>query len=289
MPTRELTRECQAKVNLALAVGPPIAPDRPRAGFHPICSWMSCIDLSDWLRVRQAERASSFSVCWQDGRTVDWPVEKDLVFRAHRALESFVGRNLPIELELRKQIPAGGGLGGGSADAGSTLLAVNDLFELDLSVPVLQSIAGSLGSDVAFFVDVAQPPAPAIVSGLGERLERLPRLDAELVLICPDFACPTQAVYAAFDAQPTGQVDESRIHELVRRADLARLFNDLTSAAERVQPRLSALRRRITDLIGTMPHLSGSGSTLFMPGGVDLSEQLRAALPETRIICAKTI
>lgn len=289
MPTHELSRECHAKVNLALAVGPPIGRDRPGAGFHPICSWMSCLDLSDLLVLRRAKRASSVRIAWHDGRPVDWPAEKDLAMRALQAIEAYVGRALPVELELSKRIPAGAGLGGGSSDAASTLLAVNELFELDLSVSVLRSIAGSLGSDVAFFVDVVQPPAPAIVAGLGEQIERLPRLDFELVLVCPPFGCPTPAVYKAFDVEPTREVDAPRIHELARRGDLAGLFNDLAPAAERVQPGLADLRRRIAERTGIVPHLSGSGSTLFMPGGVELAEQLRAMLPEVRVIRARTV
>src|SRR6185295_18407432 len=122
-------------VNLALSVGPPLPAGDPRAGMHPIASWMHAIDLCDevWI-TRLVTGASRLDIAWADDAPrpspIDWPSEKDLAFRAHRLLEGDTGRALPAAIRIAKRIPVGGGLGGGSSDAAATLLALNDLFAL---------------------------------------------------------------------------------------------------------------------------------------------------------------
>ena len=277
-----------AKVNLALAVGPPER-DGERAGWHPIRTWMHAVDLHDEVRVEHAQ-ATSYAIAWADGSPVGWPLDKDLGVRAHKAVEAHVGQPLPVALTVTKRIPAGGGLGGGSADAGATLLALDELFALGLGHETLASIAFSLGSDVGFFVD-AQPPAPAIVSGFGDRTDRLPRTPGEITLICPPFGCATPAVYAAFDAdQPVGpwpersaRVDTLRAGPL--RGD--RLFNDLAEPAERVEPRLATLRHTLAERLGEAVHVSGSGSTLFVLGAH--AEQIATIAPACTTLNARLV
>lgn len=289
MSPRALTRPCHAKVNLALAVGPPIPPGSPQSGYHPICSWMACIDLADTLEIIRCDDASTYDIAWQDGRPVDWPIERDLAVRAHRALERRVGRTLPAHVRLRKRIPAGGGLGGGSADAAGVLLGFDELFELGLGGAELRGIAAALGSDIAFFIDDATPARPAIVSGLGDQIDRLDRLSMELVLICPGFPCPTPEVYRAFDALHAGTLDQKLVRTIATTGSLARLFNQLAPAAERVEPRLALLRARIAEHAGAMPHVSGSGSTLFLVGGRELAQSLQRAFPDLTIIPTTTL
>ena len=143
-----MTRKAHAKVNLALAV------DRadPTTGLHPICSWMHAIDLGDTVTLERSEE-SAYRICLPDGGGLGWAVEDDLAVRAHLAIEESIGRRLPIELTVVKHTPSGGGLGGGSSDAASVLMMVNELYELNLGEMELRELAGSLGSDVHFFVD----------------------------------------------------------------------------------------------------------------------------------------
>lgn len=289
-PVPFIERPVHAKVNLALAVGPPIPPGEPHAGHHPICSWMACLDLCDRLRIERLAdgRASEFDIAWDDARPVEWRPETDLAVRAHALLEAHAGRALPVRLALRKSIPAGGGLGGGSADAASTLLVLRDLFHLDLAAPALAALASRLGSDVAFFLDDESPPRPAIVSGLGDRIERLARASAELILVCPPFGCPTGAVYRAYD-DSAAPLRETEVRRLAGAGapDASSLFNDLTRPAERVEPRLAALRARLTSALGVPVHMSGSGSTLFVLGGAALARPAAAAAPECRVLTTR--
>ncbi|MGI9012739.1 MAG: hypothetical protein ACR2GY_00650, partial [Phycisphaerales bacterium] len=151
-----------AKLNLALTVDRPRQSDR----LHPICSYMCPIDLCDDLEITRlvedrdddpAHAFSRYAIHFHDDagftQEVDWPIEHDLAVQAHLALEDRVQQRLPIHLHLAKRIPAGAGLGGGSADAAATLLAINTLFDLVLEMDDLAPIAARLGSDVPFFLE----------------------------------------------------------------------------------------------------------------------------------------
>lgn len=288
MTANTLTRPAHAKVNLALSVGAPLPPSDPHAGFHPICSWMSAIALCDQIHLSPST-TTSIERRRADGAPIDWLLENDLVFRAHHLLEAHAERPLPVRIQVEKHIPPGGGLGGGSADAGATLLALVQFFDLPIDLPTLRALGCSLGSDVGFFIDDQCPPRPGIVSGLGEHIERMPRLTDPIVLICPPFGCATPLVYRRFDSLPSPRLDDARVRRLAKQQDLSALFNDLAPAAESVEPRLHDLRRRVREQTGLEPHVSGSGSTLFMRGDEGLAERLRALLPDMRICCTRLV
>jgi len=292
-----LTREAPAKINLALAVGPPRAGD----GLHPICSWFAPIDLADSVTVTRVPDSgtSRCEVSWAPDAPVpspvDWPADRDLAARAHRALEHAAERVLPAIVSVQKRIPAGGGLGGGSSDAAATLIALRDLFGLPLSNADLAPVALALGSDVPYFL--LDPLSPAVVEGVGEAAAPSPSLGgAQIVLIFPPFGTPTGAVYRAFDEGATGRFRADLVRELAQRASLdsASLFNDLAEPAERVEPRIADLRRRAADAAGAPVYITGSGSTMFAvcPDGTDaerLLARLSAAVPGCRTLAARLL
>lgn len=268
-----LALRAPAKVNLALAVGPPRASD----GFHPICSWMSTVELSDDLDVTRLEddRLSRFAIVWAEDAPrpspIDWSITKDLAVRAHALLEKEAGRVLPVQMKLSKRIPVGGGLGGGSSDAAAMLVATRALFSLPIDDNRLRELAMALGSDVAFFLTEREGPAApgpmsAIVEGFGERLRPVAAHAAHLVLLFPDFGCPTGAVYRAFDALTPAPLRDHEVRALALgdRLDSASLFNDLAPAAERVAPSLGSLREQAARASAKPVHITGSGSTMFI-------------------------
>ncbi|MBO6512332.1 MAG: 4-(cytidine 5'-diphospho)-2-C-methyl-D-erythritol kinase [Phycisphaerales bacterium] len=290
------TIQTHAKINLILKVAPP-----NEQGLHPIRSWMHPIDLSDRLSVTQTDSATSFTVQWDTGAPVDWPIESDLIYKAHQAMQSHLDRSLPIHAQLTKSIPAGGGLGGGSSNAAGMLLLLNDLFDLKLSEPELQSIAHSIGTDIPFFLDLemhrsGRPPRPAIVSGVGDSIQRIQPAESELTLLVPPFGCPTGPVYRAFDrllpSETERSVQDQDLDSIAHKAviDDTDLSNDLMIPATIEVPELATLLNTLRRL--ELPaHLSGSGSTLFMLG--PLSDQthstLSTHLPDLKIIQTRLI
>lgn len=259
-----VTVEARAKVNLALAVGPPRAKD----GYHPIASWMARIDLADELVVTRLDEGdlSRYAIIWHPEavRTspIDWSVTKDLSVRAHQALVELVGRDLPVQLRLSKRIPVGGGLAGGSADAAAMLLALNQLFELGLTTEDLTPIAAKLGSDVAYCLH----DGPAYVDDFGALVEPTTPVRTDLVVIFPEFACPTGAVYTAFDAALPPVYRDAEVRAMAERGEVdpGALFNDLADPACAVAPGLHTVRERIAAAASLPAHVSGSGSTVFV-------------------------
>ncbi|NNF43518.1 MAG: 4-(cytidine 5'-diphospho)-2-C-methyl-D-erythritol kinase [Phycisphaerales bacterium] len=255
-----LTARCPAKLNLALAVGPP-RPD----GLHPICSWMTTIDLADELTITRLppDRLSRYAILWhaeaRRPREIDWSITKDLAVRAHLALERYCERALPLQMKLEKRIPLGSGLGGGSSDAAGMLHAVNELFELGLSDDTLAGIGLELGADVPFLVYGGN----AIVGGVGDDVDRQPTADTlHAVLVFPESACETAAVYRRFDELGASEFRPDAIRTLATGG--GEPFNDLMAPALDLTPTLATLREAIAGHAERPAHLSGSGSTLFV-------------------------
>lgn len=266
-----------AKLNLALAVAPPER-DGPRKGWHRICSWMHAIDLHDdvVVEVDRSLDGPTLDARWADdapvhaGEPLAWPVEKDLAYRAALLLDELA----PLRITIRKRIPDGGGLGGGSSNAASVLRAGDALLGLNHGPAKLRELAMTLGSDIAFFIGdtdptLDAPPRPAIVSGFGETIERLasPADEVEVTLAIPAFGCATAEVYQAFDALHPGPMREAEVRSLAMQSPrVAALFNDLAPAAESVRPELKKLRDGLMHGWEAPVHVTGSGSTLFAIG-----------------------
>jgi 4-diphosphocytidyl-2-C-methyl-D-erythritol kinase len=197
-------------------------------GFHLIDAEMVSIDLCDELRFAEGD---GLEVIGATGLAV--PADDDnLVCRALR----LVGRT--AQVTLTKRIPAGAGLGGGSADAAAVLrwAGFDDAEQ-----------AATLGADVPFCVRGGR----ARVTGIGEVLEPLDHVDRTFTLVTPPFGCSTPAVYRAWDGLggPTAQGP-----------------NDLEAAALVVAPELGEWRDRLAAATGQVPVLAGSGSTWFVEG-----------------------
>jgi len=173
-----------AKVNLFLHVT-----GRRADGYHTLESLFALVDLADTITL--SVRGDGAIV-----RTRDVPgvaERDDLALRAARALQEATGTRQGVAIGIDKRIPLGGGLGGGSSDAASVLLALNRLWGLGLGRPALVPIAMSLGADVPFFV-VGEN---ALARGIGERLTPVSLPTQWIVLAHPGVAVPTAAIFAA--------------------------------------------------------------------------------------------
>jgi len=199
-------------------------------GYHLIDAEMVTLDLADTLVVGPGDGLELVDTTGA-GLTVE-ATEDNLVRRAL----ALTGRTAHVRLE--KHIPAGAGLGGGSADAAAVLrwAGVTDL-----------GAAARLGADVAFCVVGGR----GRVSGIGEVVEPLPFVERTITLWTPPFGCSTPAVYRAWDDLGGPSGDHG---------------NDLEPAALVVEPRLAEWRDRLADVAGQRPRLAGSGSTWFVEG-----------------------
>lgn len=200
-------------------------------GLHTIDAEMVTVDLADELVIDPG--GDRLVVVDEAGRGL--PVPDDGSNLVARAL-ALAGRRAGVR--LTKRIPAGAGLGGGSADAAGVLRWAG------YDDPVG---AARLGADVAFCLVGGR----ARVTGIGEVLEPLPFVERTVTLLTPPFGCSTPAVYRAWD-DLGGPAAEGP--------------NDLEPAALAVEPRLAGWRDRLGDATGRTPVLAGSGSTWFVDG-----------------------
>ena len=175
-----------AKLNLFLHVV-----GRRGDGYHLLQSAFRLLDRADRL---------DFSLR-HDGlirRVTDVPgvrEDEDLVVRAARLLQARTGVSLGADISVRKQLPMGGGLGGGSSDAATTLIALNRLWNAGLDRATLQELGLRLGADVPFFVFGQS----AFVEGVGEELQPLPLAPAWYVVVEPGVSVPTAEIFSAED------------------------------------------------------------------------------------------
>jgi len=296
--TTPLTIRTYAKINLILKVAPQLSTGSS-IGFHPICSWMHAIDLHDQIVLSiLPEGPSEFAISWSSGDPVEWETESDLVFRAHALLERELNHSLPVRIQVTKSIPAGGGMGGGSSNAAGVLLGLNKMYSLGLDQAQLRTIAHGLGSDIPYFIDtdsfesgIAQ--SSAVVSGIGNQIEPTPRVSSDITLLVPRFGCATGAVYRAFDERCDGRgIDHDVVLIAANRGavDQSDLCNDLCIPARVSVPELHSTMTTLQSL-GIHPHLSGSGSTMFVLGHLDqeTTDRIATALPSLRVINTRLI
>jgi len=194
--TRACTIEAPCKINLHLKIGK----KRPD-GFHDLESLFAALAFGDTIHFKEAGSKGALSLIteWETTENAirsPIPVEENLVFRAVSLFRKQTGYENGLDIRLYKRIPLGAGLGGGSSDAASTLLALNSMAETALSLKELREMASVLGSDVPFFLS----GGAAYVSGRGELIEPVVLSgDLWVVLVKPPFSSNTADAYRRLD------------------------------------------------------------------------------------------
>ncbi len=278
---------CPAKVNLGLHVH-----GLRRDGYHEIVTLFQAIDLWDVLDADDAETLTLEVSC--DSIPAD---ETNLVLRAARLLHARVARarGRGARLRLAKDIPAGGGLGGGSSDAAGALALLNALWTLELPPAELGALAIELGSDVPFFLW----GGTALGTGRGETIQPLPTVPVRpIVLGCPSFGLATREVYrglgAALTVRSVGVTVPRLFVKFAEGNDFARVTNDLETAAFAMRGELGAFRDALLSTGAEVALLSGSGSAVFglFRAGTDVTSiagELRGGFPDWTVRASRTI
>ena len=254
---RAVHTRAPAKVNLALRI---LA--REEDGYHQLETLFQALDLTDEVWVRPAPEGIRLRV---EGPEPCAP-EDNLAHRAAAAFLQRAGITQGVEIYLRKRLPAGGGLGGGSSDAAATLKALNHLFEGEFSEAGLADLAASLGADVSFFLS----PSPlALAWGRGDRMLPLPPLpQAPVLLAVPGFGVSTPEAFRrvaesrrSSPQRPVGVLSMDRMRSWPGVSDLAE--NDFHGPVFGMAPVLGDLHAALVESGPRLALLSGSGSTLF--------------------------
>lgn len=243
-----------AKVNLGLEVL-----YRRDDGYHELRTILQTIDLHD--RLSFENRASGIELV-VDERVVPGG-EDNLVTRAARLLAGRLNRPAGARIELDKRIPVGRGLGGGSADAAMTLLALNELWEGGLSLAALCRFGAELGMDVPFFLH----GGTALGIGRGDEVFPLARqVDLPIVLILPDFSISTAAAYRELiltKRESSLKLQDFASSSFSGKNGLPELTNDLEAATREHLTSIKEHKKSLLELGATASLMSGSGSAVF--------------------------
>ena len=250
-------REAPAKVNLSLKIL-----GKRADGFHELETRMVRISVTDTLRAETAETGSGLRFTCDDPSL---PTDgSNLVVKAVRALEQHVDRGFDLTIHLTKRIPHGAGLGGGSSDAATVLLGLNDGYGLGLSRDGLSGIAARLGSDIPFFLY----EGACDCRGRGEIVEPVPDFPwrPRLFLVKPTFSVPTPWAYKEWLAsRELPGIDYSP-----RPMPWGELVNSLERPVFAKHLVLADLKRFLAAQPGVEGALlSGSGSVVFAVLGED--------------------
>lgn len=274
-----------AKINLFLRVT-----GRRADGYHELDSIFAPITLYD--RVGIGVRPGASPAVWL---RCNWeglgPDHANLAVRAASAFLAEFGVDAEVMIDLRKQIPPGAGLGGGSSDAGAVLRLLAELNQVDDHAR-MESIALRLGADVPFFLS----PLPSRVRGIGELREPLANfIPLDLVVAVPPISVATAEIFRLLSPEGWSGPAPPDVAAAFcgERIDPATLINDLAPIAITRYPVIEQLRRALQVAGAQGASMSGSGSAVFgifatPADAARASDELRRTCPAARIFAATT-
>jgi 4-diphosphocytidyl-2-C-methyl-D-erythritol kinase len=264
-----LILKAPAKINWSLYVL-----NKRDDGYHNILSLMHCIGLYDTLTFEHSDTIELIT-------DMDIPPHQNLVYKAAQSLQSYAGVKNGAKIVLKKEIPSGAGLGGGSSNAAYTLIGLNKLWGLGLKIDELKAIGSMIGSDVPFFFGNMAGNPMAIAEGRGEILTPL-KIDRSytLLLIKPSISIPTAWAYEKLGSRVGGQWSKAEltktvdninninlIYNALKTGDIfflkAGIHNDFEDAVIEEYPIIGSLKGKLLNAGASMAVMSGSGSTVF--------------------------
>ncbi len=255
-----------AKVNLCLQIG------RKRAdGYHELASIVGFTEFGDSLTIKISD-TDQLVLCGQFSANIDIKTSENLVMKAIQILRDHKYNIPPLEITIDKQIPVGGGLGGGSSDAATTFLGLNEIFNLNISKTNLSDMALEIGADIP----VCLNRHFVIMRGVGDKITTLSDsglsdsgLSNYIVLANPNSIVSTRNVFEEFDKNTSQENPEW----LTENQDLTQLLiggNNLQESALKIYPEIGLLLNTMKTLyprdrkIGlSSVQMSGSGASCF--------------------------
>ena len=249
-----MTLQAYAKINIGLYIL-----GKRSDGYHDLETIIHEIDLFDEINL---ERHKTLEM---NADSILVPIdESNLCLKAASILQKERKIKEGVMIQLRKNIPIGAGLGGGSSDAAAVLRGLNDLWKLKLSNNQLRAIAGQIGSDVPFFIEGGN----AYASGRGEILEHF-SLDIPfwIAVVTPLIHISTTWAYSHLKLQRDGKETELRIKiakQISNSKKLATfLQNDFEQSTIEIFPEIGTIKKKLKDMGAVSSLMSGSGSSVF--------------------------
>jgi 4-diphosphocytidyl-2-C-methyl-D-erythritol kinase len=249
--TETLHLESPAKINLRLEIL-----KKREDGYHELKTVLQKIDLHDTLHFT-LKKENGISIATDHPNL---PIGKrNLAYQAARFMLKRSDYKGGVHIEIKKRIPIGAGLGGGSSNAATTLKALNQLLKLDLPKRELMGIGLGIGADIPFFIF----GSAAIGSGIGERLKRIELPELWYVLIYPNFEVSTRWAYQSFVL--TKRRFHFNLHKFQNTPEeISRnLWNDLEGVVSKKYPQIEIMKKILFSAGALGALMTGSGPTVF--------------------------
>ena len=263
-----IKRKSYAKINYSLKVI-----ERTKNGYHRLESVMSLIDMYDEVIFEESDRIEVHMnpyVCKE---------EDNLCYKVANYLKQFSKENKGIKITINKNIPVGGGLGGGSSNAATVLMFLNQYWKLNFNKKKLMDIAFKFGADIPFFIYKKQSK----VLGFGELVIKLNRsIKKDVILILPNFSLSTKEVFRNLD-----------INNLKSENNNNCIINDLEESANKISKnKIKEIKGILKDIGSGYALMSGSGSTIIyyiedIESVNEVYNMIKEKLPDCKIMLSK--
>lgn len=254
----EVKEKAYAKINISLDIS-----GRRDDGYHDMVMVMQTVSITDNVRLTLNDSGSitaSSNLRFIPGD------DRNLAVRAAKHYLEKTGETVPgLNIDIRKNIPVGAGMGGGSSDAAAVFRAMNTLFNNKLSPDELEKLAGDVGSDTAFCVK----GGTMLAEGRGEILTELPRFPECYFVVCkPDFSISTPELFKKIDASPIkAHPDTAGIIKALHEGKLTdicrRMYNVFETVDDRRMRTVSEIKNKLLDFGALGSIMTGTGSAVF--------------------------
>ncbi len=234
-----------AKLNLGLRIV-----GKRDDGYHLLKSVFCLIDLCDQIEIQLTQNGKISLIEHQQA----WFYQKDLSFRAAKLLQEQTKSKFGANIKIKKVIPSGAGMGGGSSNAASVLMVLNQLWETNLSCKELMHLGLQLGADVPFFIQGRN----ALVTGIGEIIQPIEIPQLYFVIVKPDFHITTKNVFCSLN------LDFQAIREdFITAQDLIeQKINDLETVVKIIYPQINDIFSELNQYGNAV--MTGSGSCVYL-------------------------
>lgn len=230
--------------------------------FYPVYGLHDELEVNRVSEIGNRESGVRFSFV-QEGLAVDCPAEDNLIIKCYQRMRAKYPQIGDVRIRFKKNIPFGAGLGGGSSDAAHMAIALNEIFQLELTKEQLAEAVRPLGADCPFFIY----NTPCYAEGIGDKLTpiSLDLTDLRLVMIKPNCGVSTKEAYAGIVRHPEveGQIKQA-LQDRQSFADMRPLLvNDFEQTVFPLHPEIAEIKQRLLDAGAVYAAMSGSGSTVF--------------------------
>jgi|Deesub1362A_J573_1020465.scaffolds.fasta_scaffold00101_27 4-diphosphocytidyl-2-C-methyl-D-erythritol kinase len=272
-----------AKINLGLEVL-----GQRRDGYHELRTLFQSISLADEIEI--TERTDGRIYVSGDDPSISWG-EDNLIFQAALKMQKMSTSTRGVEVRVKKRIPPGSGLGGGSSDAAVILMALNLLWKLRLPLEELTRIGQQLGADVPYFFHGGL----CLGEGRGDFLQPLPDMaERAVLLVLPRWTISTRWVFQHLVVTLTSAAKVSKINQFLKDNNLAVLANELEETVFSRYPQLRKIKEAISETEAELSSMSGSGSVIYglfrdKKTAAEVGQKIGQSFPEVTVKVVRTV